>query len=86
MERVRYWERQGHLILKCLPANIFQHCKIGPLCEVAEREVLPDFTVIYGNGMRRLDSSGVDDQKLKMVARQVEVLRRLIPSNPVKFQ
>lgn len=53
---------------------------------MAEREVLPDFTVIYGNGMRRLDSSGVDDQKLKMVARQVEVLRRLIPSNPVKFQ
>lgn len=63
-----------------------QHCKIGPLCEVAEGEVLPDFTVIYGNGLRRLDKSGVEDMKLKMVDRQVEVLRKLIPSNLAKFQ
>jgi dynactin-6 len=56
------------------------------LCEVAEGEVLPDFTVIYGNGMRGLDRSGVEDLKLKMVARQAEVLRKLIPSNLAKFQ
>jgi dynactin-6 len=67
-------------------ANVMQHCKIGPLCEVAERDVLPDFTVIYGNGLRRLDKSGVEDMKLKMVDRQVEVLRKLIPSNLAKFQ
>jgi dynactin-6 len=47
---------------------------------------LPDFTVIYGNGIRRIDSSGVEELKLKMVARQVEVLRKLIPSNLAKFQ
>ncbi|KAL2075794.1 hypothetical protein VTL71DRAFT_737 [Oculimacula yallundae] len=67
-------------------AIVGKHCKVGPLCEVAEGEVLPDFTILYGNGMRRLDTSGVEDFKLKMVAKQVEVLRKLIPSNLAKFQ
>jgi len=62
-----------------------KHCKIGPLCEVAEGDNVPDFTVIYGNGMRRLDKSGVEDLNLKMVARHVDVLRKLIPSNLAKF-
>lgn len=63
-----------------------QHCRIGSLCEVAEGEVIPDFTIIYGNGLRRIDKSGIEDLKLKMVARQVEVLRKLIPSSLPKFQ
>ncbi|CZS98919.1 hypothetical protein WAI453_008473 [Rhynchosporium graminicola] len=67
-------------------AVLGKHCKIGPLCEVGEGEVLPDFTVIYGNGMRKLDTSGAEDLKLKMGVKQVEVLRRLIPSNLAKFQ
>jgi len=67
-------------------AVLGKHCKIGPLCEVREGEVIPDYTVLYGNGLRRLDKSGVEDLKLKMVARQVEVLRKLIPSNLAKFQ
>ncbi|CAL3969146.1 hypothetical protein PZA11_006224 [Diplocarpon coronariae] len=67
-------------------AVIGKHCKVGPLCEVAEYEFLPDYTVIYGNGMRRLDTSGVESLKLKNIAKQVEVLRRLIPSNLAKFQ
>jgi len=67
-------------------AVLGKHCRIGPLCEVAEGESVPDFTVIYGNGMRRLDKSGVEDLNLKMVGRQVDVLRKLIPSNLAKFQ
>ncbi|KAK0124322.1 hypothetical protein ONS95_009292 [Cadophora gregata] len=67
-------------------AVIGKHCKVGPLCEVAEGEVLPDFTVLYGNGVRRLDTSGAEELKLRMVAKQVEVLRKLIPSNLAKFQ
>lgn len=63
-----------------------QHCKIGPLCEVQEGETIPDFTVIYGNGLRRLDTSGIEDAKMRMVGRQVEVLKKLIPSNVAKFQ
>jgi dynactin-6 len=69
-----------------ISTDLFQHCKIGPLCEVAEDEVLADFTVIFGDGMRRIDGSGVEDLKLKMVGRQREVLRKLIPSNLAKFR
>lgn len=56
------------------------------MCEVAEGEIVPDFTVIYGNGLRRIDNSGVEDLKLKMVGRQVDILRKLIPTNLAKFQ
>lgn len=67
-------------------AVLGKHCKIGPMCSVADNEVLPDYTVIYGHGLRRQDKSGVEDLKMKMVARQVEVLRKLVPSNLHKFQ
>jgi len=53
---------------------------------VRDGETLPDLTVVYGNGMRRVDNSGVEDLKLKMVGLQTEVLRKLIPSNLAKFQ
>lgn len=56
------------------------------MCEVAEGEVIPDFTVIYGNGLRRIDASGVEELKLKMVGRQTDILRKLIPTNLAKFQ
>jgi dynactin-6 len=56
------------------------------LCEVAEGEVIDDFTVIYSDGMRRVDRAGIENLKLKMVGRQTEILRKLIPSNPAKFQ
>lgn len=42
--------------------------------------------MLYGSGMRRQDTSGAEDMKLRMVAKQVEVLRKLIPSNLAKFQ
>jgi len=67
-------------------AIIGKHCKIGPLCIVEHNEVVPDYTVIYGTGLRRVDKSEVDDLKMKMISRQVDVLRKLIPSNPAKFQ
>ncbi|KAG0648724.1 Dynactin subunit 6 [Hyphodiscus hymeniophilus] len=65
---------------------IGKHCKIGSMCEVADGEVIPDFTVIYSNGLRRIDASGIENLKLKMVGRQVDVLRKLIPTNLAKFQ
>ncbi|RFU28863.1 hypothetical protein B7463_g7499, partial [Scytalidium lignicola] len=67
-------------------AVLGKHCKIGPLCEVAEGEVLPDYTVVYGNGMRRIDNSGVEDLKLKMVSQHAGVMKKLISSNLSKFQ
>ena len=42
--------------------------------------------MLYADGMRRVDRAGIEDLKLKMVGRQTEILRKLIPSNPTKFQ
>jgi len=67
-------------------AVLGKHCKIGPLCEVAEGDELPEYTVVYGNGMRRIDRSGVDDLKLKMVSQHAAVMKKLISSNLAKFQ
>ena len=53
---------------------------------VAVDEIIPNYTVIYGNNFRRIDKSDIEDLKLKMVGRQVDVLRKLIPSNVAKFQ
>ncbi|CAG8980698.1 hypothetical protein HYALB_00007190 [Hymenoscyphus albidus] len=66
-------------------AVLGKHCKIGPMCVVAENEELADYTVVYGNGMQRVDRSGVEHLKFKMIARQVDVLRKLIPGNLPKF-
>jgi dynactin-6 len=63
-----------------------QHCILSPKSVIQPGEVVPDFTVIYSNGMRRLDKRGVTDLKNKAQAWQIEVLRKLIPSNPAKFQ
>ncbi|XXG95460.1 hypothetical protein Hte_001722 [Hypoxylon texense] len=67
-------------------AKLGKHCTLTPQSVVQPWETVPDFTVIYSNGTRRLDKRGVADLKHKAQARQIEVLRKLIPSNPAKFQ
>ncbi|KAI3333838.1 trimeric LpxA-like protein [Ustulina deusta] len=67
-------------------AQLGKHCVLAPKSVVQPGEVVPDFTVVYSNGTRRLDKRGVTDLKNKAQARQIEVLRKLIPSNPAKFQ
>ncbi|CAD6506143.1 BgTH12-07073 [Blumeria graminis f. sp. triticale] len=66
-------------------AILGKFCKIGPSCEVIDKEIIPDFTVIYGTGQRRIDTSGIESLKLKMVAKQIDVLRKLIPSSVAHF-
>lgn len=63
-----------------------QHCTLTANSTVAAGEIIPDYTVIYSNGLRRVDRRGVSDLKNKAQARQIDVLRRMIPSNPAKFQ
>ncbi|KAH8161433.1 hypothetical protein CIB48_g6819 [Xylaria polymorpha] len=67
-------------------AKLGKHCILTPQSVIPPGEVVPDFTVIYSNGTRRMDKRGVIDLKNKAQARQIEVLRKLIPSNPAKFQ
>ncbi|KAI1141487.1 trimeric LpxA-like protein [Hypoxylon sp. FL0543] len=67
-------------------ARLGKHCTLTPQSVIRPWEIVPDFTVVYSNGTRRTDKRGVTDLKNKAQARQIEVLRRLIPSNPAKFQ
>ncbi|KAK3292648.1 uncharacterized protein B0H64DRAFT_233616 [Chaetomium fimeti] len=66
-------------------AVVGKHCTLTPYTEIAAGEVVPDFTVVYSNGLRRTDKRGVAELKNKGLARQIDVLKRMIPSNPAKF-
>ncbi|KAJ9151271.1 Trimeric LpxA-like protein [Pleurostoma richardsiae] len=67
-------------------AVIGKYCTLTPQTKIAAGEKVPDYTVVYSNNLRRLDKRGVPELRIKGQARQIEVLRRLIPSNPSKFQ
>ncbi|KAI1436526.1 trimeric LpxA-like protein [Xylaria sp. CBS 124048] len=67
-------------------AKLGKHSVITPRSIVRPGEVVPDFTVVYSNGTRRLDKRGATELKHRAQARQIEVLRRLIPTNPARFQ
>lgn len=63
---------------------IGKYCTITPRSVLQPGERVPDFTVVYSN-MRRPDKRGVVALRNKGQTRQIEVLRRMIPSNPAKF-
>ncbi|KAK3692327.1 trimeric LpxA-like protein [Podospora appendiculata] len=67
-------------------AVVGKHCTLTPYTVVAAGDVIPDYTVIYSNGLRRQDRRGVAELRNKGQARQIEVLKRMIPSSPAKFQ
>lgn len=66
-------------------AVVGRFCRIGAYCEVFAGEVISDRTVIFGEGLRRFDEDCNEDQRLRHVRRQIEVLRRLVGSKPEKF-
>lgn len=66
-------------------AVVGRFCRIGAYCEVGPGEVIEDNTVMFGEGLRRNDVDCNQDQRLRHVRRQIEVLRRLITSKPEKF-
>ncbi|KAK1836704.1 trimeric LpxA-like protein [Podospora conica] len=66
-------------------AKVGKHCTLTAYTVIKAGEVVPDYTVVYSNGLRRVDRRGVEVLKQKAQARQIDVLRRLIPSKPEKF-
>ncbi|KAH8666643.1 transferase hexapeptide domain-containing protein [Xylariales sp. PMI_506] len=67
-------------------AVLGKHCTITAKSVIHPGEEIPDYTVVFSNGTKRTDQRGVNDLKNKAQTRQIEVLRRLIPSNPDKFR
>ncbi|KAL0633397.1 hypothetical protein Q9L58_007710 [Maublancomyces gigas] len=66
-------------------AVVGKNCKLSPLTRVADAEVIPDNTVLYGAGERRVDASGTAGARRKLLERHVDSLRVLIPSNASKW-
>ncbi|KAK3724807.1 hypothetical protein LTR37_000855 [Vermiconidia calcicola] len=73
-------------------AVVGKWCKVAPMCEVREQEVLEDYTVVFGDGQkgRRVDGvlrdrKEVRDAKLKGKAMEMEVLKGLIPDSQMKW-
>lgn len=64
---------------------IRENCKLAPLTRIADGEVVPDDTVVYGAGERRIDASGTAGARRKLLEKHVESLRVLIPSNALKW-
>ncbi|CAK4030203.1 Hypothetical predicted protein [Lecanosticta acicola] len=68
-------------------AVIGKYCNIAPLCEVKDNEELPDYTVVYGDNQRRINTTvannaEVRDAKDKGQMMQIELLKKLIPDAP----
>jgi dynactin-6 len=66
-------------------AVVGRYCHIGVFCEVKAGEVVPDHTVVYGEGLRRVDGSGRDGARGRNVRSMVETLRVIVGSKPEKF-
>lgn len=67
-------------------AKIGRDCTITHRSIIAPGEVLPDHTVVYSDGLRRLDNRGVTDMRKLGLVKQIAVLKKMIPSNPDKFK
>ncbi|PKS11353.1 hypothetical protein jhhlp_003115 [Lomentospora prolificans] len=70
----------------CAGARIGKNCTISPKTIIAPGEEIPDFTVVLPGGVKRLDRREMGDMRHRAQVRQIEVLRRLIPTNLAKFQ
>ena len=67
-------------------AVLGERCKVAACCVVKEGEVLEAWTVVYGDGtLRRKERSGLEALRDAAHQKQLEVLRRLIPSNVGKW-
>ncbi|TWU75032.1 hypothetical protein ED733_006321 [Metarhizium rileyi] len=67
-------------------AKIGRHCTISHKSVIPPGEDVPDYTVVYSNGLRRLDARGVSDMRKLGLVKQIAVLKKMIPSNPDKFK
>ncbi|KKA30623.1 hypothetical protein TD95_000851, partial [Thielaviopsis punctulata] len=68
-------------------ASIGKNCTIAPHVLIPPGAEIPPLTVVYGNNLQmRKDRRDIIELKRRAQARQIEVLRKMIPSNPAKFQ
>lgn len=71
-------------------AVLGRHCKVTASQEVRAGEVLPDFTVVYGDNQRRVDRTLERNEEIRTMKvsgqeKQVELLKRLMPNAASKW-
>ena len=72
-------------------AVVGRWCKVAPLCEVGEGEVLEDFSVVFGSEERRVDTvlrerEEVREQRVEGRGKEVELLGSLIADGGGKWR
>ena len=63
-----------------------QNCTITPRSTVGPGEILPDQTVVYSNGQRRIDRRRILETRKMALLKQINVVRKMIRSDPDKFR
>lgn len=63
-----------------------QNCTVTPRSVIAPGEVVPDCTVVYSNGQRRIDKRRVLETKNINLVKQINIARKMIRSDPDKFK
>ena len=66
-----YGEALGKIIL----IGRKQHCSINAMCTILPGEVIPDFTVVWGDGQRRTERKGLEEFRMKGTESHREILR-----------
>lgn len=62
-----------------------QYCTISPRTIIPPGTKIPDYTVVFSQENQRRDKREVKDIRKRQQVRQLEILQKLIPSNPAKF-
>lgn len=62
-----------------------QYCTISPRTVIPPGTKIENYTVVFSQNQQRRDKRDVKDIRKRQQVRQLEVLQKLIPSNPAKF-
>ncbi|KAF4965919.1 hypothetical protein FSARC_6333 [Fusarium sarcochroum] len=66
--------------------TLLKNCTITQMSNISPGSVLPDNTVVFSNGTRRIDRRDLSDQRKLALVKQLAILRKMIPSNADKFK
>ncbi|PNY28805.1 Uncharacterized protein TCAP_01281 [Tolypocladium capitatum] len=58
-------------------AKIGKNCTISHMSVIAPGDVLPDFTTVYSNGLRRIDKRGVGERQKHRLVKQIAASRQI---------
>ena len=59
---------------------------VAPLCTIPAGDRLDDFTIVFGNNQQRREKPGLEGLRRTTHAKEIEVLRLLIPTNLAKWE